>query len=55
LEVIATLRPEIDGFFAKVMVMDPDQEIRQQRLSLLYFIQMAFLNIADFSEIVVAG
>jgi glycyl-tRNA synthetase beta chain len=55
LEAIATLRPEIDGFFEKVMVMDSDLEVREQRLLLLYSIQLSFLSIADFSEIVTAG
>jgi len=31
LEVIATLRPEVDEFFDQVMVMDPDPKTRNNR------------------------
>ena len=55
LSAIATLRPEVDTFFEKVMVMDPDLEVRQAKLMLLATIVMNFSGIADFSEIVVAG
>ena len=55
LEAIATLRPQVDAFFEKVMVMDPDAEVRRSRLSLLASIVKSFSGIADFSEIVVAG
>jgi glycyl-tRNA synthetase beta chain len=52
LEAIATIRPEVDVFFEKVMVMDPDPEVRHQRLFLLATILHSFSAIADFSEIV---
>ena len=55
LEAMATLRPEIDAFFNKVMVMDPDPELRVERLRLLRGILRNFSGIADFSEIVTAG
>jgi glycyl-tRNA synthetase beta chain len=55
LEAVATLRREIDAFFDKVMVMDPDPEVREQRLTLLANIVRNFSRIADFSEIVAAG
>ena len=55
LEAIATIRPQVDAFFERVMVMDPDPEIRLQRLSLLAFVVQGFSSIADFSEIVTAG
>jgi glycyl-tRNA synthetase beta chain len=55
LEAIATIRPEVDAFFEKVMVMDPDPEIRTQRLTLLATVVSGFSSIADFSEIVTAG
>ena len=54
LEVIATIRPEVDAFFEKVMVMDPDLDVRHQRLFLLATILKSFSSIADFSEIVVS-
>jgi glycyl-tRNA synthetase beta chain len=55
LEAIATLRPEVDRFFDSVMVMDPDETIRRNRLTLLNWVQSGLAGIADFSEIVVAG
>ena len=55
LEATATLRPQVDGFFDAVMVMDPDAEVRGNRLALLEQVLAAFDGIADFSEIVVAG
>jgi len=55
LEAMATLRPYIDAFFDKVMVMDPEREVRHRRLLLLQRILRTFSGIADFSEIVTAG
>jgi glycyl-tRNA synthetase beta chain len=55
LELVASIRPEVDGFFEKVMVMDPDPQVREQRLMLLAMIVRSFSGIADFSEIVVAS
>jgi glycyl-tRNA synthetase beta chain len=52
LEAIATLRPHVDLFFDKVMVMDERVAIRQNRLALLRDVLRAFSSIADFSEIV---
>jgi glycyl-tRNA synthetase beta chain len=55
LEAIATLRPRVDAFFDAVMVMDPDERIRANRLALLTRVLSDFGGIADFSEIVTAG
>ena len=52
LERIATLRPAVDAFFDKVMVMDPDAALRRNRLSLIAEVAGRFSSIADFSEIV---
>lgn len=49
---ISRLRPLIDTFFDKVMVMVEDQELRAQRLGLLQTLVDEFSSIADFSEIV---
>ncbi|HTW61780.1 MAG TPA: glycine--tRNA ligase subunit beta, partial [Terracidiphilus sp.] len=54
LTAIATLRPAVDAFFDKVMVLDPDPEIRGQNLALIDDILRTFSGIADFSEIVTA-
>jgi glycyl-tRNA synthetase beta chain len=55
LEAMATLRPTIDAFFDKVMVMDPEREVRHRRLLMLQRILQTFSGIADFSEIVTPG
>jgi glycyl-tRNA synthetase beta chain len=47
---IARLRPAVDAFFDKVMVMVDDAELRANRLALLTTIQLSFSTIADFSE-----
>ena len=49
---IAKLRPAIDKFFDKVMVMVDDDNLRANRLALLQTVVKEFSTIADFSEIV---
>jgi glycyl-tRNA synthetase beta chain len=55
LQLIAALRPQIDLFFEKVMVMVDDEYVRWTRLTLLNGLVTNFSKIADFSEIVTAG
>jgi glycyl-tRNA synthetase beta chain len=50
---IATLRPVVDAFFDKVMVLDPDPAVRGAHLGLIDEVLRGFSGIADFSEIVV--
>jgi glycyl-tRNA synthetase beta chain len=52
LHEISRLRPPIDAFFDKVMVMVEDENLRAQRLGLLKTLVDEFSSIADFSEIV---
>lgn len=52
LEKIATLRPHVDLFFDKVMVMVEDPGVRNNRLALIGEVLAAFSRIADFSELV---
>ncbi|HWG19687.1 MAG TPA: glycine--tRNA ligase subunit beta [Terracidiphilus sp.] len=52
LSEIATLRPVVDTFFDKVMVLDPDPQIRGANLGLIEEVLRSFSTIADFSEIV---
>ncbi|MGA7850412.1 MAG: glycine--tRNA ligase subunit beta [Terriglobales bacterium] len=52
---IAKLRPAIDKFFDKVMVMVDDNNLRANRLALLQTVVKEFSTIADFSEIVTEG
>lgn len=52
---ISQLRPMVDRFFDKVMVMVDEQSIRANRLALLETLLKQFSTIADFSEIVTMG
>ncbi len=52
LQAIAALRPMVDAFFDRVMVMAIEPELRAARLGLLAQITGDFSTIADFSEIV---
>jgi len=52
LERIASLRPEVDRFFDKILVNAPDAAVRRNRLTLLHTMLAEFSTIADFSEIV---
>ena len=52
LETIASLRPQVDLFFDKVLVNAQDPKVRANRLTLLYTLLAEFSTIADFSEIV---
>jgi glycyl-tRNA synthetase beta chain len=52
---IARLRPAIDKFFDKVMVMVDDDNLRANRLALLRTLVKEFSTIADFSEMVTEG
>jgi glycyl-tRNA synthetase beta chain len=54
LALIATLRPAVDAFFDKVMVLDPDPAARGANLALIDGVLREFSTIADFSEIVTA-
>ncbi|MGC2636889.1 MAG: glycine--tRNA ligase subunit beta, partial [Acidobacteriaceae bacterium] len=54
LEQIAALRPHVDLFFDKVMVMAEDESVRRNRLGLIAWVQGGFSSIADFSELVSA-
>jgi glycyl-tRNA synthetase beta chain len=52
---ISKLRPAVDTFFDKVMVMVEDERVRAHRLALLANLLKEFSTIADFSEIVTEG
>jgi glycyl-tRNA synthetase beta chain len=55
LKELSLLRLPVDAFFDSVMVMDKDEKVRWNRLSLLSEISVLFHKIADFSKIVTAG
>ncbi len=48
---LALLRPSVDTFFDKVMVMDENPQLRANRLSLLAQLQGLFTGIADLSRL----
>ena len=51
LEKISELRPAVDLFFDKVLVMHEDANIRRNRIALLGALLKEFSTIADFSEL----
>jgi glycyl-tRNA synthetase beta chain len=51
LAAIASLRPAVDRFFDKVLVMTEDRGVRQNRLRLLGKLDQLFSGIARFAEI----
>jgi glycyl-tRNA synthetase beta chain len=48
---LATLRPPLDAFFTDVMVNDPEENIRKNRLRLLSRLKSAMDSVADLSKI----
>ena len=47
---LAQLRPTIDAFFDKVLVMSPEEKIRNNRLALLFQLTSFFNRFALFSK-----
>ncbi|MGH9460728.1 MAG: glycine--tRNA ligase subunit beta [Vicinamibacteria bacterium] len=52
LRALSRLRPRVDTFFDRVLVMAPDQRLKENRLALLALLQALFTRVADLSEIV---
>jgi glycyl-tRNA synthetase beta chain len=48
---LAQLRPAVDTFFEEVMVMDPDPDLRANRLAILGTLRELFTGIADLSRL----
>jgi len=53
LSKIATIRPAVDKFFDDVLVMDKDEAVKQNRLSLLSLLAGMFFRFADLKKIAV--
>jgi len=53
LNKIATIRPAVDKFFDDVLVMDKDESLKNNRLSLMHAMEGMFMRIADLTKIVV--
>jgi glycyl-tRNA synthetase beta chain len=51
LETISELRPAVDQFFDKVLVMVEEEDLRKNRIALLGTLLREFSTIADFSEL----
>jgi glycyl-tRNA synthetase beta chain len=51
LKMLASLRPAVDAFFDKVMVMAEDMALRHNRLALLANLSNLFLGAADISKL----
>jgi len=49
------IRSSINNFFDHVLVMDDDKRIRRNRLALLQAISKLFIQIADYSQVVIEG
>jgi glycyl-tRNA synthetase beta chain len=51
LTLLSRLKPQVDAFFDKVLVMDPDENLRNNRLALLSTLRDLFGGIADLSRL----
>jgi glycyl-tRNA synthetase beta chain len=51
MQALSALREPVDSFFEKVLVNDPDDKVRLNRLALLAEIRRATARVADFSKI----
>jgi glycyl-tRNA synthetase beta chain len=55
LKSLVAIKPHLDAFFDGVMVMDPDEAVKRQRLAVLARLERAFKKVADLSEIQPSG
>ncbi|MDD5304448.1 MAG: glycine--tRNA ligase subunit beta [Elusimicrobia bacterium] len=55
LKTLVSVKPHLDEFFDKVMVMVEDEGLKKQRLALLSKLVRAFRRVADLSEIQASG
>ncbi len=53
LNLLKSLRLFIDNLFDNVLVMTEDEELRNNRLALLYYVRSLFHQLCDFEEIVI--
>jgi len=53
--MIFRLGPSINTFFDNILVMDEDKKLQRNRLALLQAVSRLFLQVADYSKIVVEG
>jgi len=55
IKLLGNLQANIDAFFDAVLVMDPDPDVRANRLALLRQIATYILAVADVSKLVLSG
>lgn len=55
LGTLAALRPAVDRFFDKILVMDPDDAKRRARLGLLARLNQQAASVVDLAQVVVEG
>lgn len=53
--IIFSIRSSINNFFDNVLVMDENVKLRRNRLGLLQLISKLFMQIADYSQVVLEG
>jgi glycyl-tRNA synthetase beta chain len=53
LQALTKLTKPVDDLFIKVMVMDKDERLKANRLALLKTLERTYMEIADFSKIVI--
>jgi len=51
IDILAQLRQPADRFFDEVLVMDPDEAVRNNRIRLLNYCMDLFRSVADFTQI----
>ena len=51
LQILATIRPEVDAFFNDVMVMAEDADLRANRIALLAMLHKILNQVADISKL----
>jgi len=51
LDLLAGLKAQVDAFFDRVLVNDPDAALRNNRFALLAAVRALFLGIADLSRL----
>ena len=51
LEIASSFTPALDAFFDQVLVNDPNDDVRQNRYSILRDVQSALLPLGDLSQV----
>jgi glycyl-tRNA synthetase beta chain len=53
IQALAAVQPQIEAFFEKVLINDPDEAVKQNRYALLNLFHAYYLNIAQFGLLMV--